>query len=239
MEKPPELLKPFANRLAQLAVSNDGAQAIRMLRQAAFLSPASLSEGMQSQAPDAKPETKNGDGVGIWERKQENGQTYFARRKEMAKEWPFWANVGKIEPKKAKRRVVLIGESVARGFLYDPQFTPAMALEKILRTQLGKDAIEVVDLARTNLSFEVRELAFSALLLEPDMVIMFCGNNWDPGAPAPAEISSVDSILRQEGIPGLKRFGEAQLARRASQVVHDIAGLYKSRGIPMVWIMSG
>ncbi|PYP84776.1 MAG: hypothetical protein DMG65_21860 [Candidatus Angelobacter sp. Gp1-AA117] len=237
MEKPPELLKPFANRLAQLAVSNDGAQAIRMLRQAAFLSPASLSEGMQSQAPDAKPETKNGDGVGIWERKQENGQTYFARRKEMAKEWPFWANVGKIEPKKAKRRVVLIGESVARGFLYDPQFTPAMALEKILRTQLGKDAIEVVDLARTNLSFEVRELAFSALLLEPDMVIMFCGNNWDPGAPAPAEISSVDSILRQEGIPGLKRFGEAQLARRASQVVHDIAGLYKSRGIPMVWIV--
>jgi hypothetical protein len=237
MEKPPELLKSFANRLAQLAVSNDGAEAIRLLRQAGFLSPASSAKGMQSWAPDAKPGTQNGDWVGIWERKQENGQTYFARRKEMAREWSFWANVGRIEPKKTKRRVVLIGESVARGFLYDPQFTPAMVLETILRSQLGKAEVEVVDLARTNLSFEVRELAFSAVLLEPDLVIMFCGNNWDPGPPNPAEISSVDSILRQEGIPGLKRLGEAQLARRASQVVHDIAGFYKSKGIPMVWIV--
>lgn len=237
MEKPPELLKPFANRLAQLAVSNEGAGALRLLRQAGFLSPAATVSTGHSLAPGATPGTQKSEWVGIWERKQENGQTYFARRKEMAREWSFWANVGKIEPKKAKRRVVLVGESVARGFLYDPQFTPAMALEKILRSQLGKDQVEVVDLARTNLSFEVKELAFSVPLLEPDLVIMFCGNNWDPGPPDPAEISSVDSILRQGGIPGLKRFGEARLARRASQVVNDVAGFYKSKGIPMVWIV--
>jgi hypothetical protein len=237
MEKPPELLKSFADRLAQLAVSNDGAEAIRLLRQAGFLSPVCPSAPGRPRVPDSMPGTRNGEWVGIWERKQENGQTYFARRKEIATEWSLWANVGKIEPKKAKRRVVLIGESVARGFLYDPQFTPAMALDKILRSQLGKDEVEVVDLARTNLSFEVRELAFSAPLLEPDLVIMFCGNNWDAGAPAPPEMVLVDSILRREGIPGMKRFGEAQLARRASQVVHDIAGFYKSKGIPMVWIV--
>jgi hypothetical protein len=45
----------------------------------------------------------------------------------------------------------LIGESVARGYLYDPQFTPAMALEAILQAQLGHNAVEVIDLARTDL----------------------------------------------------------------------------------------
>jgi hypothetical protein len=58
----------------------------------------------------------------------------------MMHEWDWWANLGRIEPKEAGRaRVVLIGESVARGYLYDPQFTPAMALEMMLEPYFGKE----------------------------------------------------------------------------------------------------
>ena len=41
-----------------------------------------------------------------------------------------------------------------------------------------KDKVEVIDLARTNLGYEVRELALAALQLEPDIAIVFAGNNW-------------------------------------------------------------
>src|SRR5258707_278238 len=244
MDKPPELLKNFADRLARVASSSDGAQSIRMLRQAGvFASPDFTSPEMSEprhawKAPGRSSAAgQANDHVGIWERKTEGGETNFVRRKEMVKDWSFWANVGRIEPRKARKRVVLIGESVARGFLYDPQFTPAMALEKILNLHLGDGEIEVIDLARTNLSFEVQELALSALLLEPDMTILFCGNNWDPGPPSRLEMPALDTVLREQGIPGLKRLGEAKLAARVTGLVDEIASVYRERKVPLLWIV--
>ena len=66
--------------------------------------------------------------IGLWERKTENGKTSFVRGLNTMDTWHFWANVGRIEAKGTKLRVLFIGESVARGYLYDPSFTPAMAL---------------------------------------------------------------------------------------------------------------
>jgi hypothetical protein len=59
------------------------------------------------------PQSHNPDHIGIWERKDENGKTSFVRRMDALGEWHFWASLGRIEPKGKKRRVVLIGESVA------------------------------------------------------------------------------------------------------------------------------
>jgi hypothetical protein len=238
MERPSELLKPFANHIARTALSEGSAQIVHLLRLSGFLGDPSdrLADGDETSGPfKAAP---NPDHVGIWERRIENGKTCFVRRKEKIDEWHYWANLGRIEPKGAKRRVVWIGESVARGHLYDPLFTPALALETILQGQFGKDEIEVIDLARTNLCSEVRELAIEALQLEPDLVIIFSGNNWTVFTPPqPSEIAQIAAVMSKEGIGGAKRLAEDQLARNARRIVKDVASAYESRGVPLVWII--
>lgn len=247
METSPEQLKDFADRLARVAVTQDGKGMTRLLRMAGMLgrpstpaTEASLTDniGNRERPSETEAEPSSPPRVGIWEGKKIDGQTYFTRSMERSGEWNLWANVGRIEPKGARRRVVLVGESVARGYLYDPQFTVAKALEMILQARMGKDAVEVVDLARTNLGHEVKELAKSALLLEPDMVIIFSGNNLNvPFAPTASEIPYVDTVVRKEGIAGFKQCIEERLAREVRQLVKEVASLYAAKGIPLVWMI--
>ncbi len=241
MERPPASLKSFANRIASLAQSDGVGEMIRLLQLAGLMGdPKSslannitdLAEGNDLLMPPANPEH-----IGIWERKIENGKTCFVRRLEMMHEWHFWANLGRIEAKGTKRRVVLIGESVARGYLYDPEFTPALALEMMLKPQFGEDQIEVIDLARTNLSYKVTNLAIAALQLEPDLVIIFAGNNWNIDEPRPSEIVEINEALSKDGIAGLKRASEAQIARNARRIVRDVASAYEGQGVPLVWMI--
>jgi len=159
------------------------------------------------------------------------------RRMEAMDEWHFWANLGRIDPKGTKRRVLFMGESVARGYLYDPDFTPAMALQMILDAQVGEGEFEVIDLARTNLAYEIRDLALAALQLEPDVAIVFAGNNWGVSAPTFQDIAETERALVTGGMAGLKRSCDEYLSRRSRSIATDIAAAYKSMGIPLVWIV--
>jgi hypothetical protein len=236
MERPPESLKPFANRIAGAVSSGEAPEMIRLLRLSGFLGGASGIAGIDAGDIFAPPPPDSGH-IGIWEQRVENGRTCFVRRIEMMHEWQFWANLGRIEPKEAGRaRIVLIGESVARGYLYDPQFTPAMALEVILKPQFP-GGVEVVDLARTNLAHQVRELAVGALQLEPDAVVIFSGNNWGLAFPGPSEIAEIDEALDKEGIAGAKHFSETQIGSKARRVVSDIASAYARAAVPLVWVV--
>jgi hypothetical protein len=175
--------------------------------------------------------------VGIWERKEENGRSCFVRRLETMNDWHLWANLGRIEAKGVKRRVVLIGESVARGYLYDPEFTPAQVLERMLEPQFGPGELEVLDLARTNLGYEVRELALAALALEPDLMLIFAGNNWGIAEPEQGEIAEIEAALTQEGMVGAKRITEALIERKGRRVVREVAQAYAAAGVPLVWLI--
>jgi hypothetical protein len=240
MERPPESLKSFANRVASLAQAEGSAQMLRLLRFSGFLgADASGRTALSHLVAPARdtPPPANPTQVGIWERKTEGGRVHFMRRREMMDEWVLWANVGRIEARGAKKRVVLVGESVARGYLYDPEFTPAIALEAMLKAKLGAEEVEVIDLARTNLSYRVRELALGALQLEPDVVVVFAGNNWDSSEPSPSEIMEADEALTTEGIRGAKRASEAHISRNARRVVNDIASAYAERKVPLVWMI--
>lgn len=245
MERPPELLKSFANHLAQLATSDGRSHLIRLLQLTGLFAGTSVpyrqsrrsgvNNGLAEQVADL-------DRVGIWERKVRDEKSYFVRSMERANEWNMWANEGRIDPKGAKRRVVLIGESVARGYLYDPLFTPAKVLEKILQSRLGPGEIEVVDLARLSLlQGELLELVNSALKLEPDALVIFAGNNWGLGFSSdlenPDHVRSVSTVSREQGVAGLKRFAEERLKLDIKQLVETIASLYQSKGIPLVWII--
>lgn len=235
MTKLPESLRTFCRRIARAATSEDGAEAIRLLQLTGLMG---RVDGVGARPPDDDADLETSGRVGIWERRQENGKSYFARRVDMIEDWNYWANLGRIEAKTGRRRVVFIGESVARGYLYDPQFTPAMALQKILESRLGEGEVEVIDLARTNLGLEVRELALAALQLEPDAVVLFSGNNWTMSYPSRSqELVLIDSALREQGLAGLKRFIEDQLASNVARVVRDVSSRYQARNIPVVWLV--
>jgi len=246
MQSLPESLKSFANRIARAAVSDNAAQMVRLLRVTGFFGgpqndASNASNGVSvtdlDDALGGAPAASYGDHVGIWGRKVVNGKVTFVRRMEDMPEWTYWADVARIDAKSEKTRVLLIGESVARGYLYDPVFNPAMALQMILESQFGEDQVEVVDLARTNLGFQILEVAINALQMEPDIAIIFAGNNWYISEPAPSGVAEIDGAIAKHGIAGAKRVIDAELARTARRVVQEISAAYESKGVPLVWII--
>lgn len=217
--------------MGSVAASADASLAVRLLHLVGFLdgSEKNYIDSSDHNFPDPSP-----DRVGIWERKIENGKSCFVRRPETKPEWLFWANVPRIEAKGKKLRVVLIGESVTRGYLYYPQYTPALALQAMLEAY---GEFEVIDLARTSVSYLVRTIAIEALQLEPDIVIMFAGNNWSASGPTALDFAHIDAALSTDGVAGAKKATEAQLLRKARRVVNDVSTAYESKGIPLVWII--
>lgn len=228
MERPPDSLKSIADRLARCAMTRDGAEALRLWR---------LAESFGSE-PDDRPRSDglaDAERVGIWERKNDrDGATYFVRSKARFREWHLWANVGRIDPKGRRRRVVLIGESVARGYLYDPEFTPAMALKSMLEPSFPAGAIDVVDLARSDLAWEIADVALAARHLDPDAIVVFAGNNWQAPSIRSCE---TDAALRADGVRGLSRVLAERLGQRAARLAREVNGFYSARNIPVVWII--
>ena len=126
MDRPPELLKTFANRIARVALSEDAVQMVRLLKLSGFIED-------ENQYSDSTPAGNlitdvsgpvadwalrwNPAHIGIWERKVENGESRFVRTKQTMKEWHLWANVGRIEAKGEKKRVLLL-ESLWPGVIY-------------------------------------------------------------------------------------------------------------------------
>jgi hypothetical protein len=238
MERPPEILKSFANRTARTALSPDGAELARLLRLAGFLAPPSPVAADGSRREERSVAAPDPDNIGIWGRRIEEGKVYFVRRQDTAAQWHFWANLGRIGPKEGKRRVVLLGESVARGFLYDPQFTPAMALEMTLQSNLGKGEVEVIDLARTDLGLEALiDLACSVRALEPDALVIFAGNNWHSCTERPEDILDGIATLHDGGIRGLKQSAESKLAGNVKRLLKTVASAYEDTGVPVVWVI--
>ena len=230
MQSLPESLKSFANRIAQAAVPANAIQMVRLLRVSGFF-------GNPASEALAVPAGSSGQNVGIWEPKVANGKVSFVRRMEAMAEWTYWADVGRIEPKGEKLRVLLIGESVARGYLYDPVFNPAIALQMILEAQFGEGKVEVIDLARTNLGFQITEVALNALQMEPDMAIVWAGNNWCVSEPSPSEIAEFDEAVAKQGIVASKEVIDNQLVRTAKRIVNQICTAYANKGVPVAWMI--
>ncbi|WP_394836369.1 hypothetical protein LVJ94_05630 [Pendulispora rubella] len=167
-------------------------------------------------------ESGSGDRIGIWEPVTQdggNGVSYvrLPTSSTSGGERQRWADVAIIPPKSKKRRVVLLGESVARGFFFDPHYTPAKVLETILQRHTPEGA-EVIDLAANDLvAAELLTLASRIGDLEPDAVVIFAGNNWAASALSLTAENTVGrqvaaAVLREEGIAGLRAFVEKDFA---------------------------
>ncbi|MCW8092496.1 hypothetical protein [Alteromonas sp. ASW11-130] len=148
----------------------------------------------------------NKDLIGVWKKQPETGS--FVRDMAQSADWNYWAQQPVLNMEKAGKRVVLVGESVARGMLYDPSYTPAQVLSHMLNSQQGADEVEVIDLARTNANINIlEEVVASCRQLSPDAIVIFAGNNWVGNR---AYLNSVDNSydisdsIKQDGIKGLR-----------------------------------
>jgi hypothetical protein len=152
--------------------------------------------------------------VGIWQLRTENGAMVYERDASKKEEWSSWANIHRIVKKKSGRRVVLLGESVARGYFYDPYYNVAIELEGILKKVNDFQDAEVVDLARTSMTFEILlEMIDTCGALEPDIVVIFAGNNWLPRLMASVkegDAAEIGEAFFADSYPGIQSFLERQ-----------------------------
>lgn len=221
-------LKAFANRVARFSDSAEQTRTIRELH---------LAGTLKQPPPQGRMEWSGKLNVGIWRRDSDARSAVFVRRKDAAQDWNDWASRDAIEPKRTRWRVVLVGESVARGHLYDPGFTPASALEGMLASRLGTAKIDVVDLAKTNQAMApLRTLLAQCLSLRPDVVVIFAGNNWRPQL-ADTDVPYVDGLLREGGVPAMKSFLDIRREQAARQFVSEANSFLAANNVATVWVV--
>lgn len=230
-KRPPDSLKPLANRLAELLDSDDGTRALRLMQQ--IRETFALGE---SPRADAAP-SHGGTGIGIWE--AEKGGASFMRSPSRMHEWHYWANFERVPQKSpGVARIAFLGESVARGYLYDPLFTPAIALGSLLDCAGTGAAPEILDFARTDLNIDdLAALARASLASKPDALVVFAGNNW--GASSGSELfrDEIATLFRQgHGFPAVRRLVEILLRQKVDELLDVLEEIRRERGIPIVFV---
>jgi len=198
-------------------------------------------ERSEVESQDSKPRP-----VSIWSPETVNGELVFVR--------PDRAILGdSYSPRKTLtsskrescRRICFFGESVAVGYLYEPYLTPATVLEHQLRSVAGEDAYEVIDLSKSNESLVPLVATIRrALQLDPDLLVIFAGNNWNiqetefsPYIPHAPTRRRYAEALREGGIAGARELGKRDVKEKASSALATIARIAKSRSLPVVLVV--
>jgi hypothetical protein len=235
----PEHLRAEANRLAALLADARGAEILAGLqRLAAALrdpEPVLPGGGCGAAGLPAGP----GD-VAIWHAERVPGGTELRRRGvDGINPW-HWADIDYVPPPHGARRVVLIGESVARGWAYDPMISPFMVLSRQL-DKLAPGGFQCVDLAQAGATAEdlirlIRQLP----ALEPDVVVVFAGNNWGcmPESTTLEFLADSVSAVREGGYPQMRRnFIRSVIMPRARQVRDELLRLHAACGTQVVVVL--
>lgn len=216
-------LRALTARLARLLASDTGTLALAQLQRSTLLA-----------GPRAEPAVFDpGLRIGIWTPAiRERRAVEFVRNRAFAHEWRYWADVDRI-PAKSGRRVVLLGESVARGYLFDPAVTPAA----ILSAMLG--GVEVVDLARTDLGLDgLRSMLEGLPALEPDAIVLFAGNNWFNVVFDLDDLRRLADAVRRDGYAGCQRlFLDQILPSRCRAALDHLARSAREFDLPVVVIV--
>lgn len=217
-----EDLKTLATSLAtSLATGKaDKKKVLQILEELGYASPGAKAAQARKTTP--------GPHIGIYSPQIIDNEIYYQRNTAFKAKWERFADIDIIPPKGVRKRIVLLGESVARGFLLDPDYTPAALLEILLNSTGNGEEFEVIDLAETNLSMEGIKLRYTeCLALKPDLVIFFAGNNWRTDI----EVNMMNSMANLEnlvkgGINGFKTVIEEvliSLTRSFLSYLHDAA----------------
>lgn len=178
--------------------------------------------------------------IGIWIPAKESDKASYVRDTQRSAEWTYWASVHEIPPKSDKKRVILLGESVARGYLFDPYYNPGQVLESIVNAS-GYLNVEVIDLAKTNLDLiGLSELAEECLELKPDSIIIFAGNNWIYSLKrslAEQDIVCLNQAFESTGVKGLEAFLVEKFKLLIHKHIDKIINVTQANNIPIIFII--
>lgn len=233
-------MKDVFRELAERLATPEG------LRQARLLQMAGLA-GAPPPGRAPAPFPRGAHPISIWEPAEIDGERVFVR----PDPGPFgdhYAVHKVLRPKQAELplRVAFFGESVAAGYLYAPYLTPAQVLEEQLQAVGGRDNFEVVDLARTNETLAgLRETVRASLQIQPDVLVLFVGNNWNlletpevsPYAPSVRARQEVARALRDGGLAGPVELARGRLRDTARTAFDEIDLLTRAVGIPVVVLL--
>lgn len=180
--------------------------------------------------------------VGIYKPEVKDGKKYYHRDILLKDRWSYFADVQSIPPKSDKKRIVLLGESVTRGFLLDPEYTPAIVLDQLLNSNKDKFGYELVDLAETNLGMAgIKERYTQCMDLEPDMVVFLAGNNWredlliEIGESQDKQEALQERIQGEEGIAVAKPLIETYFSSIVDDFLAYVGDISKEKNIPVAF----
>lgn len=227
--------KKIANDLAQSIYANnikkDEIQAI--LKQMPYKKKQNDRQVNPDLSDSKTPDTDHH--VGIW-KKDSTDEKLFVRDPTYSSDFIYWSDTQEISAKKDKIRIVFMGESVARGYLLDPEFNPCISLRKIFE-QIGFD-IEIIDLARTNCSIgDLKTLSKQCLALDPDGIVIFGGNNWiinSQNAISSTEIADIiNDISFNNSHEVFKQVVEGKLEDGIADLFESLKTIKNERNIPV------
>lgn len=185
--------------------------------------------------------------ISIWQPREVDGRLAFVRPERLPLGDHHAAErVLTPRPAAGTRRLVLLGESAAAGYLYAPHVTPARVLAAQLAAVAGPGAYEVIDLARTNERLDsLAATAESALQLAPDLFVVFAGNNWSlletpevsPYFPSPGARRDYAEAWAEEGLAGPVALARRRLAARAGAALERLAAAAAAGGAPVVLVL--
>lgn len=229
-----QALRPQMERLAQLLASADGARIAGLLQDAQLFWRAMRVE--EDDPPDDAPAPDSaaaGGRIGIW-RANDAGALV---REPAPEAWSRFADVAVIPPKGARRRVVLFGESVARGYFYDPVLTFAGAVEGHLRRH--RDDIEVIDLASTGASADALvEMLGACDILRPDAIVVFAGNNWVlDRMPVLFRRRFLNAWLAEGAAAAQRLFFDELLAERVDEAIDACVDAAQRQKVPLIFVL--
>jgi hypothetical protein len=177
--------------------------------------------------------------VGIWRRSEVEGEVCYVRDNHAPFEH-MWSTADRISLKRGRSRVVLLGESVARAWPLDPLFNCASCLTSQIRCLAQGDGIDVVDLARSGIEADgLIQLLNSASVIEPDIYVVFAGNNWGFD-PTGVDLARMAQLLRDDSAwHGIAAYLEEVYRQQIRFSVSRIARVAAAQGVPVIFVIPG
>jgi hypothetical protein len=226
--------------LAELLATPEGLRTVRLLQAAGLLA---APPGPAAPQPLPRPP----EPISIWRPQDLKGETVWVRPDPQPL-GDHHAATRVLRKKKGELplRVGFFGESVAAGYLYAPHVTPAQLLATQLRSAGGAENFEVIDLARTNETLpSLAETVRTSLQIQPDVLVLFVGNNWNlletpeisPYAPSVTARQRYAQALREDGTAGPVRRAGERLRQVAEGALATIAAMARAVGIPVVVVL--
>jgi hypothetical protein len=222
-----------AVRLAQLLGDGRGAEALVELQK---LNQAQTSPRPQADIPFGVPADPT-DLVGVWRPEPTDDGTALRRDDAKLDVW-LWRNTEYVPAQGNAKRVVLLGESAARGWLFDPVFTPADVLERNLQAS-APGQYQVIDLARTAADLDtLAQVVRNLPRIEADVLVLFAGNNLTFPPLDDSYRDVMAHALRAGGYGAMRaRFVDAVVLPRVASLLAQVRRLQRDHGVRVVMVV--